>query len=135
MSRGRRYISIPGQLDAIWNTILCEEEGALVRETDALVHDVEGVDGLALPGDVFRVRNVCGGWSTGVCRRPDADRVDGGVGYVDCKAVRREGDTVWGDQGVGKDLHKPSARDEAVDSGFQLRERRVVEAGEADGVP
>lgn len=52
MSRRRRYVPVSGQLDAIGDTILAEEEGARVREPDASVDDVEGVDGLAVPGDV-----------------------------------------------------------------------------------
>ena len=52
MARGRRYVPVSGQLDAIGDTILAEEEGARVREPDASVHDVEGVVGLAVPGDV-----------------------------------------------------------------------------------
>ncbi len=135
MSRCRHYIPIASHLDAVWNAILCKEEGALVRETGASVDDVEGVDCLALPRDVVRVWDVGGGGGAGVCGGKDADRVDGGVGYVDGEAVRGEGDAVGGDEVVGEQLHEPGAGDEAVDGGFQLRESGVVETGEVDGVP
>ena len=76
VARGRHYIPVAGQLDAVRNAILREEEGALVRETGASVQDVECVDGLALPGDVSGVWDVGGGGRADVFEGQDADGVD-----------------------------------------------------------